>query len=306
MLKTSKVLAERKLTALCFSPDRKYCAVAFKNSSSFAIYELPPTDWYLVDKWQFRWEVKEQTQAVCSLDWSSTNKILSCSFDRSMLVINFPITSTSKELVYSSQSKLSLIRGEWSPNGKKFVIGSSCKKLFIGRYNPWQTLWVTAWNRIKEEIAFLSTVNAVRFHRSGRVVAAGSTDFSFKVMTAFIDGIQDPEEPMPLVEDYDYKGPFDSVKSFGEVLINLSNVQGWVNDIAFGLKTEDIVVAVHSNQLLVKKLEQANNKQEVDSVILWKGLPFLSLLFLNNDTLLAGGFENRVGVFKRKGRGVLT
>jgi len=45
------------------------------------------------------------------------------------------------------------------------------------------------------------------------------------------------------------------------VLINLSNVQGWVNDIAFGLKSEEILVAVHSNQLLVKKLEQTSNKQ---------------------------------------------
>jgi len=110
-----------------------------------------------------------------------------------MLVINFPITPTSKQLVYSAQSKLSIIRGEWSPNGKKFVIGSSCKKLFVASYNPWQSMWVTAWIKIKEDIAFLSTVNAVKFHRSGRVVAAGSTDFSFKVMTAYIDEPQDPD-----------------------------------------------------------------------------------------------------------------
>lgn len=58
MQKTSKVFAERKVTALCFSPDRKFAAIAFKDTHSFSVYELPPTDWYLVDKWQFRGEFK--------------------------------------------------------------------------------------------------------------------------------------------------------------------------------------------------------------------------------------------------------
>jgi actin related protein 2/3 complex subunit 1A/1B len=223
-----------------------------------------------------------------------------------MLVLNYPITPTSKELVYSSQSKLSIIRGVWSPNGKKFAIGSSCKKLFVARYDPFLKMWVTVWLRVKEDVAFKSTVNTVRFHCSGRVVAAGSTDFTLKVVTAFLDTKNpDPNaEQMPLVEDYDYKGPFEKVTSMGEVLLNISNVQGWINDIAFGLKSEDLLVALHSNQLFVKKLSEAENKNEPDSFILWKGLPFNSLLPLNADTILAAGFDNRVGVFKRKGTAI--
>ena len=104
-----------------------------------------------------------------------------------MLIINYPITPKSKELVYSAQSKLSIIRGMWSPNGKKFVIGSSCKRLFVAKYDPNLVMWVTLWLKVKEEYAFQSTVNSVRFHGSGRVVAAGSTDFSLKIVTAFLD-----------------------------------------------------------------------------------------------------------------------
>lgn len=103
------------------------------------------------------------------------------------------------------------------------------------------------------------------------------------------------------MEDYDYKGPFDKVTSFAEVLLNMSNVQSWVNDIAFGLNGDEIVVAVHSNQVFVKRLQEGENKNEPDAVILWKGLPFLSVLYLDKDTFLAAGFENRVAVFKRKG-----
>ena len=63
-------------------------------------------------------------------------------------------------------------------------------------------------------------------------------------------------------------------------------------------------MALHSNQLFVKKLSEAENKNEPDSFILWKGLPFNSLLPLNADTILAAGFDNRVGVFKRKGTAI--
>lgn len=237
MQKLSKTFAERKLTALCFSPDRKYCAVAFKDNSSFSIYELPGKEPYLVDTWKHVADAREQTQTISSLDWSVCNKILSCSFDRSMFVFNFPISATSKELVYSAQSKLSVMHGVWSPNGKKFAIGTSCKKLFVAKYDADMKMWVTLWLRVKEDAAFQSTVNVVRFHSSGRVVAAGSTDFSFKLVTAFVDYRVEGDKEVPCVEveDYNYKGLFDKVTTRGEVLINMSNTQGWINDIAFGL-----------------------------------------------------------------------
>jgi hypothetical protein len=55
------------------------------------------------------------------------------------------------------------------------------------------------------------------------------------------------------VEDTTYKGPFANVTSFGEVLISMTNLQGWVNDIAFGPILNEDVIVLHSNQLIVKK-----------------------------------------------------
>jgi WD40 repeat protein len=131
-LTVSKQFANKKITALCFSPDKKYCAVAFRSTSSVSIYTLPQ-DVHLIDKWTLLCELREQTQTICSLDWSCTNKILSCSYDRSVLIWNFTGKGCTKELVYC-QNKLSILHGEWSPSGKKFAIGTSCKKAYLGYF----------------------------------------------------------------------------------------------------------------------------------------------------------------------------
>lgn len=187
-LSISKQFANKKITALCFSPDKKYCAVALKTSHSVCVYQLPQ-DVHLIDKWVFLLELKEQTQAICSLDWSIRNKILSCSYDRSVMVWNFNGTACNKELVYC-QNKLSVLHGEWSPNGKKFAMGTSCKRAFVGYYETEQQLWSTIQIKFKEGADFQSSVTVIRFHQSGRVMAVGSADFSIKVITCYID---DPE-----------------------------------------------------------------------------------------------------------------
>ena len=87
---TSKLFANKKVSALCFSKDLKYAAVALKESNSVQVYELPPRDeLHLVDKWQLKLEAREQTQLICSLDWSVENKLLSCSHDKSVLIWNY-------------------------------------------------------------------------------------------------------------------------------------------------------------------------------------------------------------------------
>jgi hypothetical protein len=50
----------------------------------------------------------------------------------------------------------------------------------------------------------------------------GSTDFTLKVVTCYLDA-KIIESDLPLeVEDNAYKGPFANVKTFGEVLIAMT------------------------------------------------------------------------------------
>jgi hypothetical protein len=52
----------------------------------------------------------------------------------------------------------------------------------------------------------------------------GSTDFTLKVVTCYLDA-KIIESDLPLeVEDNAYKGPFANVKTFGEVLIAMTNL----------------------------------------------------------------------------------
>lgn len=53
--------------------------------------------------------------------------------------------------------------------------------------------------------------------------------------------------------------------------------------------------------MLVKTISEGDNKNEADSIIAWKGLPHYSGVFLNEETYVSGGFENKLTLFKRRG-----
>ena len=71
------------------------------------------------------------------------------------------------------------------------------------------------------------------------MVAGGSTDFSFKIVTCPID-----EEG---AEDPNYKGSLSNIVKFGEILINVADIGGWVEGIAFSPSGKRFVVNVHNN-----------------------------------------------------------
>jgi WD40 repeat protein len=85
MQSNTKLFAENKISAICFSPNASSVAVAFKSNNVIHIYSLPH-DICLVDHWILKSVIKEQTQQICALDWSSKDKIISCSHDRSVVV----------------------------------------------------------------------------------------------------------------------------------------------------------------------------------------------------------------------------
>ena len=86
MIANKTLLEDNKISAMCFSPDFKYCAVALKSNNSIVIFEVPKDAPWVIDNWQHRKTLKDQTQLICSLDWSIKNKIISCSHDRSISI----------------------------------------------------------------------------------------------------------------------------------------------------------------------------------------------------------------------------
>jgi len=69
-----------------FSPDGKFVALSLKKYNTIEVYEIKEV--HDVNSWKLVIKIKEQSLTISSIAWSSLNKLLSCSFDRSVMVWN--------------------------------------------------------------------------------------------------------------------------------------------------------------------------------------------------------------------------
>jgi actin related protein 2/3 complex subunit 1A/1B len=89
-------------------------------------------------------------------------------------------TKWEKDLVLCLNDK-AVLCGQWTPNGQKFAIGTSCHRCFVGYYEDKNNWWQS------EKISgFKSSVISVSWHPSGRVLGIGSSDNSLSLISAVI------------------------------------------------------------------------------------------------------------------------
>lgn len=238
------------------------------------------------------------------LDWSINNQILTGSYDRNVVVWNFDqkMDKWKHELVMLENNR-AVLAGGWSKNGKKFSLGVGSHKAMIGYFNDKANWWDC--KRIRN---FKSSVVASTLHPSGRVVATGSTDFSFKIVSCWIEEVDAKEN---------YKGVFDEVKDFGEILYEFSGL-GWVETLAWSPSGQQIAFACKQffsgegvfnllkpahdlsvNLVKVKKNEAGETDFDIQTTE-WDKLPFLTLLFKSENEVLAGGYDYNPVLFREK------
>lgn len=140
-----------------------------------------------------------------------------------------------------SNNKRGVLVGKWSKNGKKFGIGTGDHFFLVGFYEPINKWWST-----QPVGSFKSSVICADFHPSGKVVAAGSTDFSIKFITCFINKNNKNFENSADSEDTSYDGPFGDVTTFNETIFELSNAGSWVTSISFSPDGFKYAFATHS------------------------------------------------------------
>jgi len=197
-----------------------------------------------------------------------------------------------------------VLAGGWSKNGKKFAFGAGSHKTLIGSFNE-----KTNWWDCKKITSFKSSVVSVSLHPSGRVVAAGSTDFSFKLFSCWIESADANDN---------YKGVFDDVKDFGEILLEGGGL-GWVEAIAWSPNGQQVAYACLifsyfiwlNNIFLVKahdltlglvkiKKNEAGETDYDSNTSDWDKLPFMTLLFKSENEIIAGGYDYNPIIFKEK------
>ncbi|CAG9317798.1 unnamed protein product [Blepharisma stoltei] len=236
--------------------------VVATNSSVLEIYQVRGEEW---DK---LYELKEHNQLVSAVDWHPiTNRIISCSHDRNVVVWEFA-QEWKPNLVNFYQNR-AVLDVSWSARGDKFAVGTGSKLVGVGF--PSQVLqgWTT-----KKSRCTTSSVTCIRFDPSGLVVAAGSTDMSIVVMTAYIPEVDSSQTA---------SGRFASINTFGDVIYSLA-ADAWVNSLCWSPDATWIAIATHKPSMIFTDLQ---TPQKIDL----KGRPFLSTTFIGENKIVAGGFD---------------
>ena len=88
--------------------------------------------------------------------------------------------------------------------------------------------------------------------------------------------------------------------SFGEVLVSFTAV-GWVNFINFSPDSTTLGYGTHDCEVNFVDVSKAADKtKEKPDKVFYKGNPFLSGIFVDNNSLIACGFDKVPFLFKKK------
>ncbi|KAL4402576.1 ARP2/3 actin-organizing complex subunit Sop2 [Malassezia pachydermatis] len=271
-------LSYSPLTAHAFNADRTRVAVA-PNSNEICIYAQT------ADGWVLEHTLVEHDKVVTGLDWAPrSNRIVSCSQDRNAYVWTYSGTAWKPTLVL-----LRLQRGatavRWSPREDKFAVASSARVISICSFEEDNDWWVA--KHIKRPLR--STVSSIDWHPNNVLLAAGSADFHARVFSAYIKGVD--AKPPPSV--WGERVPFGTV--CGEFT---TPAGGWVHGVAFSPSGDALAFVGHDASLTIVYPSAPDQPPHAVHSIRLPSLPYVTLLFLSETSLVAAGHDCQPMVFE--------
>ncbi|CAI5755735.1 unnamed protein product [Candida verbasci] len=267
----------------CFSPDRSILAITKENMVE--IYKINQSNLSL--KPQLIATLNDHDKTVTSVDISPDgSKILTCSQDRNALVWEFKNGEYKPTLVL-----LRIHRGatvcKWSPDGQKFAVGSSDRIIAICYYEEENDWWVS--KHLKKPIK--STITTIDWHPNSILLACGSTDGHVRVFSGYIKGID--SKPDPTV--WGTKLPFQTL--CGDFI---NETQAWIHGVKFSPNGDALAWTAHDSS--IGFVYPQGEGLEPKSILNLKTnyLPFISVVWINDSTIVVGGFNCNLVVFKGK------
>lgn len=172
------------ISLLVFNKDYTQCALSKKDYNIY-IYQVP--DIMDTNKWTLLHTLKNHFQYVSGLDWCpETNRILSCSYDKTSFVWNFEGNKWTFDTVVATL-KVSYLFCHWNKRGDKFVEGTGSKILYIGYYAKESNWWTS--RQIKNHKK--TSVICARFDPSSLYVLSGSTDMKVIITSCYMKDVDD-------------------------------------------------------------------------------------------------------------------
>lgn len=271
-------LAQVPITSHSFSADRSQVAVSL-NSTDAQIFTRQGNDWTQSVT------LSEHDKLITSIDWAPvSNRIVTCSQDRNAYVWQETIDQETGALVWKPTLVLLRINRaatyvKWSPREDKFAVASGARAIAVCSFDAENNWWVS--KLLKKPIR--STVLSLDWHPNNVLLAAGSADMKARVFSAYIKEVDD--RPTPTV--WGSKLPFNTI--CGEYS---SPAGGWVHTIGFSPSGDILAFASHDSSISIVYPGGPTVYN-----IRMPSLPFVSLTWTSEDTVVAAGHDCRPVVF---------
>jgi len=127
-----------------------------------------------------------------------------------------------------------------------------------------------------------STVLSLAWCCNNKFVITGGCDYKARVFSAFMPGI-DPEE------DDGFGEIWKDQHKFGEVLAEFDMAQSWVQSVSWSPNGFRLAFTEHGSK--VHFVQILAGSPPLTQTLNWKGLPFLSIQFLTDNTVAAVGYD---------------
>ncbi|XP_044735195.1 actin-related protein 2/3 complex subunit 1A-B [Chrysoperla carnea] len=212
---------------------------------------------------------------VMGIDWApKTNRIVTCAVDRNAYVWTQDEDQKWKPTLVLLRINRAATCVKWSPLENKFAVGCGARLISVCYFEAENDWWVS--KHIKKPIR--STITTLDWHPSNLLLVAGSTDFRVRVFSAYIKDIDEANTPSPW-------GP---KMALGQLLYEIPNSKsggGWIHSVSFSADGNKLCWVGHDSSINVVDA----TKNFAVSKLRTEYLPFLSCLWITNNSIIAAG-----------------
>jgi actin related protein 2/3 complex subunit 1A/1B len=233
-------------------------------------------------------KLTEHDQVVTGIDWApKTNRIVTCSQDRNAYVWTLKDGEWKPVLVILRINRAATAC-KWSPDENKFAVASGAKCVSVCYFEEDNDWWVS--KHIKKH---KSTVLSIDWHPNNVLIATASSDFKVRIFGAHIKGT---DKAMP-------NTPFgEKAKQFGEPCVEIdSPYGGWAHAVKWAPSGNGLAFVSHDSTISFVDLSSGTPHV---STVKNNDLPYVDLVFTNENTIVAVGHDANPTSFIRSGNNI--
>jgi len=266
-------------SAHSWNKDHSQLAVS-PNNSEIQIWE---TKGQASKDWKLLHTLTEHFMTVTGIDWNhETNSIATSGHDRNAYVWQLKNNEWKPTLVVLRIGRAATCI-KWSPDGKKFAVGSGSKQIPVCHYEKSQDMWVA--KMVKKGPK--STILCVDWSPNNMFIIAGGSDFKCRIYSGYIKEV-DGDLKLDDTCSSSFGGD-KNVSSFGNILAEFDQSRGWIEACRFSPSGTRFAFAGHDSTVHFGEI--TTSAQDVQT-ILRHDLPLRSIVFLTDTMAIGGGYDN--------------